>query len=264
MTEPTPLLAVTALRYGPAGRSLAAPLSFSLQAGRCLVLLGPNGAGKTSLLRTLIGSLPALSGSVHWQGRSVGALSARELAATVAFAAPKTGDIQEFNVEQLVLMGRLGARGALAQPDADDWRIVEQVIDRMGLAALRTRRVGSLSDGERQLAALARALAQQARTLILDEPAASLDLGRQARLLETVKSLVVDGQSVILSTHDPNHALAVADDVLLWDEPGRIIWGKADELVEPARLTAMYGEPVRWLRDTDGRTGLVVGTVRRH
>ena len=258
-----PLLAVTDLEFGPAGKPLAAPLSFSLEAGRCLVLLGSNGAGKTSLMRTLIGGLPALGGSIRWQGHALRSLSPRELAATVAFAAPRSGDTQDFSVEQLVLLGRIGARGLFAQPDAEDLSIVDSVIERMGLSGLRARRLGQLSDGERQLAGVARALAQQSRVLILDEPAASLDPGRQARLLEIVAQLIADGQAVILSTHDPNHALFIADELLLWQAPSTIVWGSAQALLEASRLEAMYGVPVRRHQTSEGEAVFAVGMRRR-
>ena len=250
--EPVAVLEVRELAFGPAGHALSAPVSFELGAGRCLVLLGPNGAGKTSLLRTLIGSLAALAGSVRWKGRSVGALRGPELAAMVAFCAPRTGEVEDFSVADFVLLGRLGASSLFGQPRSDDLRLADHALERMGLSPLRERRMGELSDGERQLAAIARALAQQAQVLVLDEPASSLDLGRQARLLDLVRSLVSEGQSIILSTHDPNHALAVADEVLLWCEPGRIEWGSASELLEPSRLSQMYGAPLRWYRSGDG------------
>lgn len=250
--EPAAVLEVRELEFGPAGHALSAPVSFELGAGRCLVLLGPNGAGKTSLLRTLIGSLEALAGSVRWKGRSIRALRGRELAAMVAFSAPRTGEVEDFSVADFVLLGRLGASPLFGQPRLEDLRQVEDALERMELSPLRERRMGELSDGERQLAAIARALAQQARVLVLDEPASSLDLGRQARLLDLVGSLISGGQSIILSTHDPNHALAVADEVLLWREPGRIEWGIASELLEPSRLSQMYGAPLSWYRSVDG------------
>jgi iron complex transport system ATP-binding protein len=264
VAEAMRLLEVEGLEFGPAGRPLAAPLSFSLEAGRCLVLLGPNGAGKTSLLRTLIGSLPALAGSIHYNGRALSVLSPREVAATVAFAAPRSGDTQDFTVEQLVLLGRNGARGFFTQPRASDLAVVNQIIDRLELGSLRARRLGLLSDGERQLASIARALAQQAQVLVLDEPAASLDPGRQARLLDWVASLVAGGQAVILSTHDPNHALALADQVLIWQNPAQIIWGRTSELLKPERLEAMYGAPLRRYRADDGSAVLAVKLRERH
>ena len=262
MQDDAPLLEVDRLLFGPSEQPLAEPLSFRLDPGRCLVLLGPNGAGKTSLLRTLIGGLAPLGGSVRWLGRPPAAMSPRQSAATIAFAAPRLADIDDFSVEHLLLLGRLGARGPFAQPDDADRRIVDQVLERCGLRALRERRLGTLSDGERQLATLGRALAQQARVLLLDEPAASLDPGRQATLLDTVAQLVGEGQAVILSSHDPNHALAVADQVLLWQPDGHILWGDACDLLDAGRLSAAYGVAVRRFVDGDGKACFGFGAAR--
>lgn len=258
-----PLLAANALEFGPAGCALAEPLSFTVQPAHCLVLLGPNGAGKTSLLRTLIGSLPPLSGQLRWRGRTMACLSAQERARMMAFAAPRTGDTEDFSVEEFVLLGRIGARGRFAQPGQEDRQQAGLAMTRMGLEAMRSRRLGELSDGERQLAALARALAQQAQVLVLDEPAASLDPGRQAALLELIGALVGEGQAVIMSTHDPNHAIAVADEVLLWQRPGRIIWGDARDLLQTDRLEEMYGVPVRWYQSESGARVVGVGAASR-
>lgn len=259
----SPLLEAITLQFGPAGRALAEPLSFTVQPSHCLVLLGPNGAGKTSLLRTLIGSLPPLAGQLRWQGCSMASLSAQERARQVAFAAPRTGDSQDFRVEEFVLLGRIGARGYFAQPGEEDRRQADLAIARMGLEAMRARRLGELSDGERQLAALARALAQRAQVLVLDEPAASLDPGRQAALLQLIGALVAEGQAVIMSTHDPNHALAVADEVLLWQQPGHIMWGDATTLLQADRLEDMYRAPVRWYQSAEGARVVGVGTTAR-
>ena len=131
-----PLLEVDALRFGPGGRALAEPLSFSLEAGHCLVLLGPNGAGKTSLLRTLIGALPPVDGQVRWGGRALAELTERERAAQVAFAAPRTPDAADFTVEHLVLVGRVAARGLFAAPTAADRGQVDRALAQLGLERL--------------------------------------------------------------------------------------------------------------------------------
>ena len=247
-----PLLEVDALRFGPGGRALAEPLSFSLKAGHCLVLLGPNGAGKTSLLRTLIGALPPVDGQVRWGGRALAELTERERAAQVAFAAPRTPDAADFTVEHLVLVGRVAARGLFAAPTAADREQVDRALAQLGLERLRHRSLTDLSDGERQLAQIARALAQGASALVLDEPAASLDWSRQCALIATLRSLATQGQAIVLSTHDPNHALALADQVLLWQPDGRIHWGPAAELLRPETLSKTYGVPVQLHVAEDG------------
>lgn len=247
-----PILEVQALRFGPAGRALAEPLSFALERGRCLVLLGPNGVGKTSLMRTLTGALPALGGVVRWGGRLLTELTDDERASMMAFAAPRPLDEGVFTVGHLALLGRVAARGVWARATASDHERVGEALALLGLERLRDRVVAQLSDGERQLAQIARALAQDAQVLILDEPAASLDLARQASMLAMVRKLAESGKAVVLSTHDPNHALAIADQVLLWESGDRIVWGAAPGLLRADILSAAYGVAVRAYRAEDG------------
>ena len=247
-----PLLQVESLSFGPAGQALAEPLSFTLERGRCLVLLGPNGAGKTSLMRTLRGALPALGGSIRWDGRVLTGMTDRERASMMAFAAPRPVDESAFTVEHLTLLGRVAARSVWARATAADHERVAEALALLGLEQLRNRALAQLSDGERQLAQIARALAQDAQALILDEPAASLDLARQASILATVRKLLEGERAVVLSTHDPNHALAIADQVLLW-EPERLIkWGPASHLLQAVTLSAAYGVEVRRYCADDG------------
>jgi iron complex transport system ATP-binding protein len=235
-----------------ATQALGAALARVLQPGLTIYLHGELGAGKTSLLRTLIGALPPVDGQVRWGGRALAELTERERAAQVAFAAPRTPDAADFTVEHLVLVGRVAARGLFAAPTAADREQVDRALAQLGLERLGHRVLADLSDGERQLAQIARALAQGASALVLDEPAASLDWSRQRVLMATLRSLAGRGQAIVLSTHDPNHALALADQVLLWQPDGRIHWGPAAELLRPETLSKTYGVPVQLHVAEDG------------
>lgn len=255
-------LEVGGLQFGAAGVALTGPVTFGLARGEILAVLGPNGAGKTTLLRTLLGALPAVAGRVAWGGRPLEALTPRELARAVAYVPQSPGAAFDLTVAQYVLLGRVGALGAFGAPGAGDRAVADAAIERLGLRALRERPLSRMSGGERQLAALARALAQQAGVLVLDEPAASLDLANQARVVDLLATLARDGHSIVYTTHDPNHALRAGDDALLLRRGAQPLHGRADALLEPRALSQLYDTPIEAARTADGRRVLVPGAGR--
>jgi iron complex transport system ATP-binding protein len=242
MTDP--LLAVEGLQFGPGMVALTGPTTFRLELGAILVVLGPNGVGKTTLFRTLLGLSPAMAGEVTWGGQPLRGLGARELSRHVAYVPQRPGAAFDFTVEQYVMLGRLGRLGPAAAPGRLDRAATADAIERLGLGSLRSRPLSRMSGGERQLASLARALAQQASALILDEPAASLDLGNQVRVLDTLRALAREGLSIVYSTHDPNHALRAGHYALLMTPGGDPRHGSVDAVVEPDALSHAFGTPI--------------------
>lgn len=257
----TELLRATGLRFGYRGRPLARPVGFALRAGDVLVVLGPNGSGKSTLFRTLAGAIPPIEGDVRWSGRVLGSLSSRELAGELAWVPQQPATAFDLDVFHYVMLGRLGRLPLGAAPGASDRQAVAQALARMGLEGFRDRPLSTMSGGERQLAAIARALAQQARTLILDEPAASLDFGNQGRVLDTLSALAAEGLGIVYSTHDPNHALRCGSQALLYMPDGELLAGSVAELVTPEALTRAYGAPIETARTADGRPVLALRPV---
>lgn len=248
----TELLRARALSFGYDRRALTAPIDLALHAGEIVVVLGPNGAGKSTLFRTLLGVLPPLTGSVDWHARALAELRPRELAACVAWVPQQPGAAFEFEVEQYVMLGRLGRLGFGAAPGPADREAVARAIARLGLERFRTRPLSHMSGGERQLVAIARALAQQASTLLLDEPTASLDFGNQGKVLDTLHGLAADGLGIVYATHDPNHALRAGSHALVYLPGGAMAFGRVAELVEPGLLSRVYGVAVQAAHTADG------------
>lgn len=248
------LLRTRALAFGYDRRALTEPIDLALHPGEIVVVLGPNGAGKSTLFRTLLGSVAALSGTVFWGGCALAELAPRELAARVAWVPQQPGAAFDFSVEHYVMLGRLGRFAAGAAPGRGDREAVSRAIERLGLGRFRGRSLSKMSGGERQLAAIARALAQQASTLLLDEPTASLDFGNQGRVLDTLRSLAADGLGIAYATHDPNHALRAGTHALVYLPDGAIAFAPVGELIEPELLTRVYGARVEAARTADGRT----------
>ena len=170
------ILDARALTIGYRSRIIGSDLSLSLAPGRILALLGGNGGGKTTLLKTVMGLLPPLGGEVWLDSRRIPAWSTRECARRIAYVPQVHAGTFGFSVEDVVMMGRTARRSILSAPSDVDRERVRQAVDRQGLSRFSNRPYTEVSGGERQLALLAWALAQEPRAIVLDEPTASLDL----------------------------------------------------------------------------------------
>ena len=232
-------------------------IDLAVAPGRILCLLGPNGCGKTTLFRTLLGLIPALGGRVSLGGARLARLSRAEIARRIAYVPQSHVPPFPYEAIEIVLMGRTARLGPFAQPGRADRAAAEAALGRLGIADLAGRDYARLSGGQRQLVLIARALAQEAPLLVMDEPTASLDFGNQALVLAEVAALARDagaeGRGVILSTHDPDQAFALGAEVLLMRE-GRVAGrGRPDEALTAAALSEVYGVPVTVERTESGR-----------
>ncbi|WP_425452564.1 ABC transporter ATP-binding protein [Methylobacterium radiodurans] len=241
MTEAAPVLAACGLVVGYRGRRVAGAIDLALVPGRALALLGPNGGGKTTLLRTLIGLLPPLAGEIRLEGAPLAAHAVAERARRIAYVPQAGGQAFGFSVRETVLMGRLAHQRALAGPGPADVAAAEAALARLGIAHLAERPVTQVSGGERQLALIARALAQAPRLIVLDEPTASLDFGNQGRVLAEMRALTGAGLAVLFTTHDPNQALRHADDVAMLADGRLVASGPSARTINRASLATLYG-----------------------
>jgi iron complex transport system ATP-binding protein len=228
-------------------------VSFSARAGVPLALLGPNGTGKTTLLRCLLGLERPQSGRVTVGGHDLAALSSAGAARLVAYVPQASATAFAFRVADIVLMGRTPHLGFMAGPAAADRAAAAAAMTRMGIADLAPRAFDELSGGERQLVLVARALAQGAKLLVLDEPCASLDLANQMRILAVLRDLAAAGYAILLTTHLPDHAFLLGGAAALLKQ-GRLL-GPAPpaELLTVPTLEALYGTPVEVVALTEGR-----------
>ena len=233
-----------ALSIGYAGKVVGRDFELELRDGEVLALLGPNGCGKTTLLKTLLGLIPDKGGSVTLNGKPLAAHSLGERARLVAYVPQSHASPFAYSVEDLVLMGRTAHAGLFARPSAHDREVTRAAIERLGIAHLAAQPVTQISGGERQLALIARALAQQPRIVLLDEPTASLDFGNQGLVMREIRQLAADGLAVLFTTHDPNHALRFADRALLMRDGGTLASGAVAEVIAKERLEALYGAGV--------------------
>jgi len=240
-----------ALGYGYPGRAVGRGLDLSVSAGEVLCVLGPNGGGKTTLFRTLLGLLPPQSGAVLLEDQAIESMPRGEVARRVGYVPQGHAAQFAFSVREAVLMGRTAHISLFAAPGAADRDAADRAIAMLGIGSLADRVVNELSGGERQLAMIARALAQGARALVLDEPTASLDFGNQVRVLRQIARLAAEGYAVVFSTHDPGQAFLAATRVLLLAQGGALREGTPDEVITAENLRAVYGVDVR-VANVDG------------
>lgn len=215
-------------------------ISFSLLSGQITCLLGTNGSGKTTLLRTLLGLIPACSGQIQIAEKPITSWSANALAQIAAYVPQAHDSPFAFRVLDMVLMGSHPRLSLFSAPGKCEIAHAEAVLSQLGILSLSQRSYATLSGGERQRVLIARALVQQPVLMVMDEPAASLDFGNQIRLLAHIKQLKERGIAVLMSTHHPQHARAVADSVVLLHPGTGTEQGSPDGLLTPTRLAALY------------------------
>ena len=199
--------------------------SFTAQAGTLLAILGPNGAGKTTLFRCILGEQTRYIGTITVDGADARTLSARALAHRIS---------------------------PLSAPREAQREIAYGAMRRIGIESLAEHDFSHLSGGEQQLVYIARALAQQTKILLMDEPTSSLDYGNQLAVLSTVRTLADDGYTVLLSTHNPQHAIWYADGILALHNGAVAAQGPTREQLTPNLLKTLYGTDIRMLRTDSG------------
>jgi len=237
------------VRFGPV--AAVRELTLRVEAGEWVALIGPNGAGKTSALRALAG-LVAFDGEICVEGRDARRLSRRELARLVAFVPQKPETPPELTVAEYVLLGRTPYVPPLGSERRSDREAAARALARLELGGFAERRLSSLSGGELQRTVLARALAQEAPILLLDEPTTALDLGRQQLVLELVDSLRGEGLTVVSTMHDLTLAGQFAERLLLLDRGAVVAEGAAPQVLSASNVAAHYGASVRVVADEGG------------
>ena len=232
-------------------------VSFSAEPGCMIALLGANGAGKSTLFRCLLGFERTYTGRILVDGTELKQLPRKTLASWMAYVPQSEAPVFNYTVFDTVLMGTTGTMPAWSSPGEEQIETARQAIRYLGIEHLAERGVNEISGGERQLTMLARAVAQQAKLMILDEPTANLDYGNQQLVLRNARNMAHEGYTILFSTHNPEHALQYASHALVIRDHRILADGPTQDVLTEDLIRTVYGLETRLIDVSVGN-----GTIR--
>lgn len=229
----------------PKQPALFSHLNCQLEPGQILTILGPNGIGKSTLLKCLMGLLKPTAGTISINDQPLTQQSIRQRAQLVAYVPQHVPDPGSLTVCDYVVTGRTPYLNFTQAPDAAEYHRAKSALTKLGLTGIANQPVNTLSGGQFQLVTIAKALVQEPKLVILDEPTSALDFGRQQEVLQLIKSLAEHHFAVIHTTHNPNHAFILGQQVGLFSPDGSFQTGEPNELLTEKRLQKTYQTPLK-------------------
>ena len=234
-------LTVEDLHFSYPGNPVLMGVSFQAEKGEFLSILGPNGTGKSTLLRCILGLLTPLKGTARIDGQNIAGMTAAELARRIAYIPQSHSPVFNYSVMDMVLMGTASQVGSFSSPGKKQREAALAALKKFGIEGLAGSGYQNISGGQRQLVLIARAIAQDAELLIMDEPSSSLDFGNKIRLMQAVRELAAEGYTIIQSTHDPESAFLYSDKILALSEGRVLSFGSPKEIIRDEVISALYG-----------------------
>lgn len=226
-------------------------ISMSVESGEILCLLGPNGVGKTTLFKSILGFLKLKAGEILLDGKNIEKWSNKEIAKVVGYVPQAHTPPFPFSVLDVVVMGRTAHLGAFGSPSKEDIKIAEENLKKLNIIDLKEKVYTEISGGERQMVLIARALTQNPKILIMDEPTSNLDFGNQIRVLEQVNRLAKEGLGIIMTSHFPDHAFLCSSKVGLLQRENSFKVGSVEEIMTEENLKSAYGIDVKIVNIAD-------------
>lgn len=229
----------------PGGPMIFHDVSFAIEQGQVFCILGPNGAGKSTLLNCLANLYTLGSGEILLDGKPLHALSRREVAQWIGYVPQNQDPTYGYTVRDFVVMGRAPYISTMQLPTQADYDKADEALEVMGIAHLRERPYTDISGGERQQATIARVIAQEPKIILMDEPTSSLDFGNQLRTVRMIRALAQRGYAVVMTTHNPDHAIMLDDTVGILDREGQMVTGRTREVLSEQLLSQVYRVDVK-------------------
>ena len=220
-------------------------VSLAVNEGGVTCVLGRNGAGKSTLLNCMLGLIKPQSGKLKLTGRDIGTMREREIASAVGYVPQVVSSSFSYTVLEFVLMGCAAKVGLFSKPGKRERGDASDALVELGIEDLADRPYTEISGGERQKAAIARAIVSKPGAVVFDEPTAHLDYGSQLRVLQIIKGLANKGYAVVLTTHNPDHALLLGGRTALISDDGKLTDGDTESIVTSENLSGVYGADVR-------------------
>lgn len=257
-------LVVEGLSMKAGGQTIVGRASLCAAAGAITGLVGPNGAGKSTLLSGLLGLRPIVAGTALFEGTDLLAMPRRQRAQICAYVEQSASTEERLTVADVVGLGRIPFQSVWQQVDAEE-AIINRALAEVGLAGLARRLYTTLSGGERQRVQLARALAQQPRLLVLDEPTSHLDIHAQMDVLDLLRRAAAAGTTVVIALHDLNLAMRYCDRLAVMQSGHIVAEGTPDAVLTPQLLGEVYGVAARRIEDLQTGHPVIVfdGTLAR-
>lgn len=216
-------------------------INLRLEEGHILATLGPNGIGKTTLLKCMIGLLPWHSGKTLFYGKDIRALKPKDVWSTISYIPQSRGFAFSYTGLEMVLLGRSAHLGAFQQPGKEEIEMAEAMMERVGITRLANKDCNRMSGGELQMVLIARALINDPKLIILDEPETGLDFHNQILVLNMVERLAhEEGISAIMNTHYPTNAMSVADEALMLNRKGEFFYGPAAAILNEQNISYSF------------------------
>ncbi|WP_027400582.1 ABC transporter ATP-binding protein [Anaerovorax odorimutans] len=238
-------LIIEKLMCGYGKKKIIENISFSITNGECICLLGPNGVGKTTFFKTVLGFIKPLNGSITLDNKDITKLSRKNFAKVIAYV-PQAHSIPfAFSTIDVVVSGRNAHLGITSKPTPKDYKIALECMEELGIGYLKDKLYTQISGGEQQMVLIARALVQEPKILVLDEPTSNLDFGNQIRILNQINMLKKKNIAIIMTTHAPDHAFLCGTKVVIFQKGRFVNIGEPEKIITESLLKEVYGVDVK-------------------